>query len=97
MPSWLHLTIHTAISLHLPARPPTHSHPTAPHHPQVRTGLSEDNINLAEVVEALASTGAAALTVHGRTQEQRYSRASDWELVGRAAASGQMAVIGNGV
>jgi hypothetical protein len=41
---------------------------------QVRTGENEKKINVQRVAALLAHTGAAALTVHGRTMEQR------WEL-----------------
>lgn len=37
---------------------------------KVRIGTSDKDINLLQVVAALADTGAAAITVHGRTMEQ---------------------------
>jgi tRNA-dihydrouridine synthase 3 len=34
--------------------------------------------------------------VHGRTREQRYSRAADWDAIARIAAERTIPVIGNG-
>lgn len=68
---------------------------------KIRSGLSEDKINAVEVAAAVASAGAAAVTVHGRTQLQRYSRAADWNLLEQVAADPTVVaagcpVIGNG-
>lgn len=46
--------------------------------------------------EALQNAGAAAVTIHGRTMEQRYKRAADWDLVQQAANHLTVPVIGNG-
>ena len=51
---------------------------------------------LAQVAEALQNAGAAAVTIHGRTMEQRYKRAADWGLVQQAASHVTVPVIGNG-
>jgi tRNA-dihydrouridine synthase len=39
---------------------------------KIRSGESEGRINAARVVELLQSAGAAAVTIHGRTKEQRW-------------------------
>ena len=39
---------------------------------KIRTGESEKKINAGQVVEMMGVAGAAAVTVHGRTTEQRY-------------------------
>lgn len=49
-----------------------------------------------QVSEALQNAGAAAVTIHGRTMEQRYKRAADWGLVQQAANHLTVPVIGNG-
>ena len=50
----------------------------------------------AQVVAALEGTGIAFLTVHGRTQEQRYKKAADWNLIARTAAATSLPIVGNG-
>ena len=49
-----------------------------------------------QVAETLQNAGAAAVTIHGRTMEQRYKRAADWGLVQQAANHLTVPVIGNG-
>ena len=51
---------------------------------------------MVQVAEALQNAGAAAVTIHGRTMEQRYKRAADWGLVQQAATHLTVPVIGNG-
>ena len=63
---------------------------------KVRTGTSASKVNVAETVAALHAAGAAAVTVHGRTAEQRYKRPADWGAVAAVAAAGSGPVIGNG-
>lgn len=63
---------------------------------KIRTGWNESEINLSEISKVVEDAGAAALTVHGRTREQRYSKAANWELIGQAVAERKIPVIGNG-
>jgi len=63
---------------------------------KIRAGWSEKETNAAEVARVCEESGAAALTIHGRTREQRYSRKADWDLVGRVAAERGIPVLGNG-
>jgi tRNA-dihydrouridine synthase 3 len=63
---------------------------------KLRAGWSEAKVNVAEVARACEENGAAAIAIHGRTREQRYSKAADWDLVGRVAAERGVPVIGNG-
>ena len=51
---------------------------------------------LIQVAEELQNAGAAAVTIHGRTMEQRYKRAADWGLVQQAAHALTVPIIGNG-
>lgn len=48
---------------------------------KIRLGTELDKINVREVVSSLREAGAAAVTVHGRTAQQRYSKSADWDLI----------------
>jgi tRNA-dihydrouridine synthase 3 len=63
---------------------------------KIRLGWTESEQNASEVAKAIEDSGAAALTVHGRTREQRYSRAADWDAIAKIAAERTIPVIGNG-
>ncbi|HVO10343.1 MAG TPA: tRNA-dihydrouridine synthase family protein [Vicinamibacteria bacterium] len=63
---------------------------------KLRAGWSESKVNVREVARICEESGAAAIAVHGRTREQRYSKAADWDLVGQVAAERRVPVIGNG-
>jgi tRNA-dihydrouridine synthase 3 len=63
---------------------------------KLRLGWREGEANVSQVARACEESGAAAISIHGRTREQRYSRAADWEIVGRVAAERSIPVIGNG-
>ncbi|KAK9868063.1 hypothetical protein WJX84_011334 [Apatococcus fuscideae] len=63
---------------------------------KIRTGESSSKINCLQVVEALQDCGPAAISIHGRTMEQRYKRAADWDLIAAAARSSAIPIIGNG-
>ena len=63
---------------------------------KLRVGWREDEANVSQVARVCEENGAAAISIHGRTREQRYSRAADWEIVGRVAAERSVPVIGNG-
>jgi tRNA-dihydrouridine synthase 3 len=63
---------------------------------KIRLGWTEGEQNASEVARICQESGAAALTVHGRTREQRYSRAADWNAIARIAAERSIPVVGNG-
>lgn len=63
---------------------------------KIRLGWSESDQNASEVAKVIEEAGAAAICVHGRTREQRYSRAADWDAIARIAAERTIPVIGNG-
>ena len=63
---------------------------------KLRAGWSEDKVNVRDVARICEESGADAITIHGRTREQRYSRAADWDLIGSVAAERRVPVIGNG-
>lgn len=63
---------------------------------KIRTGWSEDEINASDLAQRLEDVGVAALTVHGRTREQRYSKAADWSMIAKLVAERRIPIIGNG-
>jgi len=63
---------------------------------KVRLGWSAGTPNVSEVARIAEESGAAAIAVHGRSREQRYSRAADWDAIAQVAAERSVPVIGNG-
>jgi tRNA-dihydrouridine synthase 3 len=63
---------------------------------KLRVGWAEGKENVRELARVCEESGAAAITIHGRTREQRYSRAADWDLIGQVAAERTVPVVGNG-
>jgi tRNA-dihydrouridine synthase 3 len=63
---------------------------------KLRAGWSEAKVNVREVARICEESGADAIAIHGRTREQRYSKAADWDLIGDVAAERGVPVIGNG-
>lgn len=52
-----------------------------------------------KLIPQLAAAGAAAITLHGRTRQQRYSRLADWDYIrscGDVAAAAGVPLVGNG-
>jgi len=64
---------------------------------KIRLGPSDSKINVERVVEGLVGAGAAAVTIHGRTMTQRYTRPADWGMISKVGKGGYgIPVIGNG-
>ena len=63
---------------------------------KIRIGWGADSINAVRVARILVECGISALTVHGRTREQGYSGAADWNVIGEVASAVPIPVIGNG-
>ncbi len=61
-----------------------------------RSGWDEDSRNAVEFAQAMEAAGAAALAVHGRTREQFYRGAADWDVIARVKAAVGVPVIGSG-
>lgn len=64
---------------------------------KIRTGVQE-RVNLAHrLLPELRSWGAALVTLHGRSREQRYTRRADWDYIAQCArAASPMPLFGNG-
>src|SRR3989440_8376928 len=52
---------------------------------KMRAGWNDRARNAPELARMVQDAGAAAVAVHGRTAEQSYSGAADWDLVARVA------------
>ena len=69
---------------------------------KIRLGCEDDTVNVEEVVRSIREAGAAAVTIHGRTAQNRYSKPSDWERIRQVVElekqshNGIMPIIGNG-
>jgi len=62
---------------------------------KIRSGIREDTL-LEEIARAAESGGAAMITVHCRTKEERYRDCADWNRVARTVAAVNVPVCGNG-
>eukprot|EP01025_Chloroclados_australasicus_P057716 TRINITY_DN72090_c0_g1_i1.p1 TRINITY_DN72090_c0_g1~~TRINITY_DN72090_c0_g1_i1.p1 ORF type:complete len:388 (+),score=30.57 TRINITY_DN72090_c0_g1_i1:121-1164(+) len=62
---------------------------------KIRTGENHKKINAEEIVEGLYRAGAAAVSIHGRTMEQRYKKPADWQLISQVASQVPLPIIGN--
>jgi len=63
---------------------------------KIRKGWDNDNIVAVEVAKIIESSGAKAITVHGRTREQYYSGQVDLDIIKKVKQAVKIPVIGNG-
>lgn len=63
---------------------------------KMRAGWSELEITAPTLARMAEDSGAAALTVHGRTAKQAYTGSSDWALIGEVADAVSIPVFGSG-
>jgi tRNA-dihydrouridine synthase 3 len=63
---------------------------------KIRAGWKEGEINAPEIARLMEEAGAAMLTLHGRTREQRYTKAADWDLVRQLVEERTIPIVGNG-
>lgn len=61
-----------------------------------RKGWSPAEATAVEFAQAMEAAGAAALTVHGRTRDQFYRGAADWDVIAEVKAAVAVPVIGSG-
>ncbi|KAL6517390.1 hypothetical protein OROMI_033091 [Orobanche minor] len=65
---------------------------------KVRTGYFEGKNRIHSLIQDIGNWGASAVTVHGRTRQQRYSKLADWDYIYQCAraAPSHLQVLGNG-
>lgn len=64
---------------------------------KIRLGCSRDNINCNEIAKVVEESGAAALTVHGRTAQDMFRGHADWDLISEIKNHlREIPLIGNG-
>lgn len=61
-----------------------------------RLGFEKNKINAVEMAKISESSGASAITIHGRTREQFYEGEANWEEIAKVKESVNIPVIGNG-
>ena len=64
---------------------------------KIRLGCTRDNINAIEVAQVVEESGAAALSVHGRTAQDMFRGHSDWDRISEIKPYlKKISLIGNG-
>lgn len=63
---------------------------------KTRIGWDDDTINIRKIAEGIEEAGAAALTIHGRTQSAFYSGKADWKIIGEVKKNAGIPIILNG-
>ncbi|XP_011194201.2 tRNA-dihydrouridine(47) synthase [NAD(P)(+)]-like [Zeugodacus cucurbitae] len=71
--------------------------PKIPFTVKMRTGVYADKSVAHELLPLVEEWGAGAVTLHGRSREQRYTRSANWQYIEECAAKAKhIPVIGNG-
>ncbi len=63
---------------------------------KIRKGWNKDSVNAVEIAKIAQESGAAALTIHGRTKEELFLGAVDLNIIKQVKNNVKIPVIGNG-
>ena len=63
---------------------------------KIRLGWNGASLNYMETTRMLEESGACAITIHGRTRDQKFTGVADWTPIGEVKAAASIPIIGNG-
>jgi tRNA-dihydrouridine synthase B len=63
---------------------------------KTRLGWSQGSLNYLETTQMLQEAGACAITMHGRTRDQKFTGIADWTPIAEMKDVAEVPVIGNG-
>jgi tRNA-dihydrouridine synthase B len=63
---------------------------------KIRLGWSGESLNYLETTKMLEEAGACAITMHGRTRDQKFTGIADWGPIAEVKSVATIPIIGNG-